>query len=324
MEDNILPAVISPLTATFLQQAQDTAAGYAKKSKADNTWKAYQSDFEDFKHWCSKYRVSFLPATPETVASYLAHLAPIRKVATIQRRIAAISQAHTASGYQTPTASAAVKLTMQGIRRTHAPEQGVRKVQPAVTSILAKVVDPLTGSLIDVRDRALLLVGFAGAFRRSELAQLRLTDISETEDGLRIALRKSKTDQGGDGAVKGIPYGQVPETCPVRAWKAWVEAAGIAGGQAFRSINRHARIGSSLSDRAIADMVKKRVAAVGLDPGEFSGHSLRSGLITAAARNKVPERDIMRQSGHKHLPTLRGYIHEGSLFTDNAAAKVGL
>jgi integrase len=124
--------------------------------------------------------------------------------------------------------------------------------------------------------------------------------------------------------LKGIPYGQVPETCPVRAWKAWVALSGIAGGQAFRSINRHARIGSSLSDRAIADMVKKRVAAVGLDPGEFSGHSLRSGLITAAARNRVPERDIMRQSGHKHLPTLRGYIHEGSLFTDNAAAKVGL
>ncbi len=324
MEEHNLPDVISPLTDVFLQQAQDTAAEYAKKSKAENTWKAYQSDFADFTHWCSEHGVACLPATPETVAAYLAHLAPTRKVATIQRRVASISQAHTASGYETPTSSAAVKLTMQGIRRTHAPEQGVRKVQPAVTSILAKVVDPLTGSLIDVRDRALLLIGFAGAFRRSELAHLRLADIRETEDGLRITLRQSKTDQGGDGVVKGIPYGQVPETCPVRAWKAWVECSGIVGGQAFRSVNRHAQIGASLSDRAIADMVKKRVAAVGLDPGEFSGHSLRSGLITAAARNKVPERDIMWQSGHKHLPTLRGYIHEGSLFTDNAAAKVGL
>ena len=323
MDEN-LPDVISPLTGTFLQQAQENAAEYAKKSKADNTWKAYQSDFADFTHWCCEHGVACLPATPETVAAYLAHLAPVRKVATIQRRVASISQAHTASGYETPTASATVKLTMQGIRRTHAPEQGVRKMRPAVTSILTRVVTPLTGSLIDVRDRALLLVGFAGAFRRSELAQLRLTDIRETEDGLRIALRQSKTDQEGDGVVKGIPYGQVPETCPVRAWKAWVEAAGIAGGQAFRSVNRHARIGVSLSDRAIADMIKKRVEAVGLNPQDFSGHSLRSGLITAAAQAGVPERDIARQSGHKSLPVLRGYIREGSLFTNNAAAKVGL
>ncbi len=275
-------------------------------------------------NWCSEHGLPFLPATPDCVAAYLAYLAPIRKVATIQRRIAAISQAHTASGYETPTASAAVKLTMQGIRRTHAPEQGVRKVRPAVTSIIAKVVEPLTGSLIDVRDRALLLIGFAGAFRRSELADLRFADITETEDGLRIALRRSKTDQKGEGYAKGIPYGNDEKTCPVRAWKAWVALSGIADGQAFRSVNRHSRIGNALSDQAIADMIKKRVKAAGFDPADFSGHSLRSGLITAAAKNRVPERDIMRQSGHKHLPTLRGYIHEGGLFTDNAAAKVGL
>jgi integrase len=245
-------------------------------------------------------------------------------VATIQRRIAAISQAHTASGHETPTASAAVRLTMRGIRRTHAPEQGVQKVRPAVTGIIAKVVDPLTGSLIDVRDRALLLIGFAGAFRRSELAALRLKDVSETEEGLRVAVFKSKTDQEGKGFVKGIPYGNEEKTCPVRAWKAWLACSGIVGGQAFRSVSRHSRIGDALSDRAIADMVKKRVAAVGIEPEEFSGHSLRSGFITAAAKAGATERSIMKQSGHKHVPTMRGYIHEGGLFTENAAAKVGL
>lgn len=144
---------------------------------------------------------------------------------------------------------------MQGIRRTHAPMQVVRKVRPAVTSIIYKLVDPLGTSLIDQRDPALILLGFAGAFRRSELAQLRLADITETEDGLRVRLRQSKTDQEGEGFTKGIPFGHEYKTCPVRAWKTWKEAAGITDGQAFRSITRHSKMGVSLSDRAVAEII---------------------------------------------------------------------
>jgi len=265
-----------------------------------------------------------LPAAPETVAAYLTFLAPHCKVSTVKRRLSAISQQHLMGGFDSPTLSPIVRVTMQGIRRTHAPQQTVRRVQPAVTSVIYKLVDQLGDSLIDKRDRALLLIGFAGAFRRSELTQLKLEDITESDDGVRIRLRQSKTDQEAEGFVKGIPLGAEHKTCPVTAWREWKAAAVLQDGKAFRSITRHGKIGTSLSDQAVADVIKKRARAAGLDFTEFSGHSLRAGLITAAAMANVPERVIAKQSGHKSIPVLRTYIREGSLFTENAASKVGL
>lgn len=324
MDDSILPDVKATEHDVFLQHAKTRIATYAANSKATRTWKAYQADLRDFSAWCGSHDLMSLPAMPETVAAYLTYLAPLCKVSTIQRRLSAISQQHAAAGFDSPTKTAVVRLTVQGIRRIHAPEQTVRKVQPAVTSVIYKLVDQLGDSLIDRRDRALILIGFAGAFRRSELAQLLLTDITETDDGLRVRLRQSKTDQEGEGFVKGIPYGHEHKTCPVRAWKAWKEAAGITDGHAFRSITRHSKIGLSLSDRAVAEIIKRRAKVAGLEYTEFSGHSLRAGLATAAAQAGVSERVIAKQTGHKSLPVLRGYIREGSLFTENAAAKVGL
>ncbi len=324
MDDSILPDVKDVEHDVFLQQAKTRIATYAANSKATNTWKAYQADLRDFSVWCVSHDLMSLPALPETVAAYLTYLAPLCKISTIQRRLSAISQQHAAAGFDSPTKTAVVRLTMQGIRRIHAPEQTVRKVQPAVTSVIYKLVDCLGNSLIDRRDRALILIGFAGAFRRSELAQLLLADITETEDGLRVRLRQSKTDQEGEGFVKGIPYGHEHKTCPVRAWKAWREVAGITDGFAFRSITRHSKLGTSLSDRSVAEIIKRRAKAAGLEYQEFSGHSLRAGLATAAAQAGVSERVIAKQTGHKSLPVLRGYIREGSLFTENAAAKVGL
>jgi integrase len=265
-----------------------------------------------------------LPALPETVAAYLTFLAPHCKVATISRRLSAISQQHQTAGYDSPTLSPLVRLTMQGIRRTYGPQQTVRRVRPAITSVILRLVDQLGGSLIDQRDRALILIGFAGAFRRSELTQLQVADITETEDGLRIRLRRSKTDQEGEGFVKGIPFGAELKTCPVQAWRAWKDAAGLDDGQAFRPVDRHGTVGASLSTQAVADVIKRRARAAGLDASEYSGHSLRADLITAAAMANVSERVIAKQSGHKSLPVLRTYIREGSLFTENAAAKVGL
>ncbi len=324
MDDNIVLVVKKSETSAFLQQAKTRIATYATNSKSKNTWKAYQSDLRDFSSWCEGYGLACLPATPETVAAYLTVLAQHCKVATIQRRLSAISQRHAAAGLKSPTRSGIVRLTMQGIRRTHAPLQVVRKVRPAVTSIIYKLVDPLDISLIDQRDRALILLGFAGAFRRSELVQLSVDDITETDDGLRVVLRQSKTDQEAEGFVKGIPLGHESKTCPVLAWKIWKESAGITDGFAFRSVTRHAKLGTSLSDRAVADIIKRRARAAGLDYQDYSGHSLRAGLATAAAQAGVSERVIAKQTGHKSLPVLRGYIREGSLFTENAAAKVGL
>lgn len=312
------------VTNNALELAKPLIAGYAANSKAKNTWRAYRADLRDFADWCQANELHALPAQPGAVAAYLTYLVPHCKVSTIKRRLSAISQQHIMAGHDTPTLSPIVRLTMQGIRRTHAPQQTVRRVQPAVTSVMYKLVDQLGDTLIDKRDRALLLIGFAGAFRRSELTQLQVSDIAETEDGLRIRLRQSKTDQEGEGVTKGIPYGAEQKTCPVRAWRGWKVAAGLDNGRAFRSITRHGKVGASLSTQAVVDVIKRRARAAGLDYAEYSGHSLRAGLITAAAMANVPERVIAKQSGHKSLPVLRTYIREGSLFTENAAAKVGL
>jgi integrase len=175
------------------------------------------------------------------------------------------------------------------------------------------------------RDRALLLLGFAGALRRSELVGLDVADVSEGTDGLTVRLRRSKTDQEGAGRTIGVPYGSNPITCPVRAWRGWLEVSGIAEGPAFRPVDRHGHIGATrLSAPAVALVLKRHAARAELDPGEVAGHSLRAGLATSAAVAGVPERVIAEQTGHKGTAMLRRYIREGSLFRENAAGAVGL
>jgi integrase len=175
------------------------------------------------------------------------------------------------------------------------------------------------------RDRALLPLGFAGALRRSELVGLDVDNVCEGTDGLKVHLRRSKTDQEGAGRTLGIPYGSSPVTCPVRAWRAWLEVSGITEGHAFRPVDRHGRIGPRrLSAQAVALVLKRHAARAGLDPAEVAGHSLRAGLATSAAAIGVPERVIAEQTGHKGTAMLRRYIREGSLFRENAAGAVGL
>jgi integrase len=178
--------------------------------------------------------------------------------------------------------------------------------------------------LIGIRDRALLLIGLAGSFRRSELVALNVDDVQVIGDGLVVTLRRSKTDQEGEGRKVGIPYGSNPETCPVRALRAWQEASGIEAGALFRSVSRHGKIGGRLSGFAVAIIVKRYAGAVGLEAAGYSGHSLRAGLATAAAIRGASERSIMAQTGHKSAAMVRRYIRDGSLFRENAAAKVGL
>jgi integrase len=175
-----------------------------------------------------------------------------------------------------------------------------------------------------VRDRAILLIGFAGAMRRSELASLEFADVTETGDGLRITVGRSKTDQEGEGAVVGITYGSNPPTCPVRAWRAWVEAAQLVDGPAFRQLGNGRVTDKRIAGDGIARMLKRRATAAGLDPELFSGHLLRSGFATTAARAGVAEHKIMRQGRWTTSAAMRGYIREGELFVDNPSAKLGL
>jgi integrase len=306
--------------ADVAEQARD----YARHAKAPNTLRAYRTDWADFRAWCELHRLEPPPATPETISLYRADLASTHKVSTLIRRLSGISQAHQAAGVPTPTTAAQVRLVFQGIRRTlgSAPDQK----HPAITADVRAMVGTLEpGSLRGARDRALLLVGFAGAFRRSELVSLDVGDVTFSSDGLVVRLRRSKTDQEARGRTVGLPFGSNPLTCPVRALRDWLERATIAHGPIFRPVDRHGTIKPTrLTDQSVALIVKRCATAVGLDRRRYSGHSLRSGLATAAAMADVSERSIMAQTGHKSLPVVRRYIRTGSLFRRNAAAAAGL
>ena len=256
------------------------------------------------------------------MAAYVAALAGVAKVSTITRRLAAISQYHQAAGYESPTHELLVRKTMAGIRR----EKGTAPAgkSPVLIDTLRAIATQLPDSLAGKRDRALLLLGFAGAFRRSELVRLDVADLPFGKKGLVVTLRKSKTDPEGQGRQVGIPYGSHPETCPLRAVQDWLAAAEIESGALFRGIRHGKLLAERLCDRSVALAVKRCAKLIGLDPAVFGGHSLRSGFCTSAAEANVSERSIMNQTGHRSLTVLRGYIRRGELFLDNAAAKVGL
>jgi integrase len=313
-----------PSAGLALAELAEEAFRYAAASKSPATIRAYRSDWADFTGWCACRSLTALPASAETIVLYVTDLAGVAKVATIARRVAAISQAHQAAGHESPTKTARVRTTLAGIRRTLGTVQQAKT--PVLTADLRDMLDTLEGDrLIDVRDRALLLLGFAGAFRRSELVALDVGDVTDGADGLTILIRRSKTDQEGAGRKVGIPYGSNPATCPVRAYRAWLSASGISTGPVFRPIDRHSRVADGrLSAKTVAAVVKRTMARGGADPAPYAGHSLRSGLATSAAQAGASERSIMAQTGHRSLPMVRRYIRDGSLFRENAAAVVGL
>jgi site-specific recombinase XerD len=286
-------ALLDPAAAlTSLVAVADQAKAYARQSKAANTWRAYAADWRDFEEWCAEHGQVALPAAAETVALYLVALAEHRKVSTLQRHISAISQAHQAVQLESPTQTSIVRTVMAGIRRSKGTAQ-IGKA-PAVTATIRRMLNTLPDSLLGTRDRALLLLGFASALRRSELVGLDLGDLAFTDGGIVVTLRHSKTDQERAGRKLGIPYDSTPTTCPVRMVKAWLAASGITGGPIFRPINRHGQLQPQrLSDKAVALIVKHMAKAAGLDPSIFAGHSLRSGLATAAAEAGASERAIM-------------------------------
>jgi len=316
-----------PAPAQNLEQLApvlESARGYVLSSKAPATLRAYRADWNAFTAWCVAAGLDTLPASPSTVACYVAAEADAgRKVATISRRLAAIAKAHQAAGFDSPASlkHAAVAEVWGGVRRVKGVAQTAKA--PAVVDTLRAMLGQVPDTLPGLRDRALLLLGFAGAFRRSELVSLLVADVDVQRDGLVVNLRRSKTDQLGQGRKVGIPYGSRPETCPVRAVQGWLEAARPAG-PLFCSINRHGQAGAALTAQSVALVVKRYAAAAGLDAAQFSGHSLRAGLATAAAVAGVSERAIMNQTGHRSAAMVRRYIRDGNLFRENAAAGVGL
>ena len=297
-----------------------SAAGYAEAATALNTRRAYRSAWRTFAAWCESQHVQALPAEATKVAIYLAARADSgRSVSSIQTDLAAIRKAHEVAGVASPTAEPVVRQVTKGIRRT----LGVaarRQKMPLVAGELRRMADALPESLTGLRDRALLLVGFAGAFRRSELVALDVADVSVGPDGLTVTLRRGKTDGQGVGRLVGLPHGSRPQSCPVRALRSWLDAAGVTEGAVFRGVTRHGRVLGRLSGLGVARVVKAAAHRVGLDAADIGGHSLRSGFATSAAQAGTSERLIATQTGHKSLLVLRRYIRAAGLFTENAAA----
>ena len=314
----------STVVSSELRSIADRAALFAKSGKSAATKRAYRSDFEHFSDWCVGHDLSPLPAAPEAVAFYITFMADADfACSTISRRLVAISQAHQLMGYETPTATAMVREVWKGIRR----EQGTAQEspRPLLTVEIRRIVQQLGDRLIDIRDRALLLVGFAGGLRRSELVGLHVKDIEDRERGIVLHIRRSKTDQEGQGQKVGVPRGTHPETCPVGALMEWLDVTGLKRGPLFRSITKGGDLADTgLSGYSVSLVVKRHVRGIGLNADQYSAHSLRSGFATEAARGGASEREIMRQTRHRSREVVRRYIKDGAIFRGNAAEKLGL
>jgi integrase len=298
----------------------DATMAYAEAEKAPATREAYAADWRDFAIWCHARSAIPLPAHPGLIAAYLTHLAQAgRKASTIGRKAAAIGHRHKLHGVDPlPTQAEGVRAVLRGIRRTLGT--AAKGKDPATADLIGAMLKLCPDTMIGKRDRALLAFGFAGAFRRSELCALQVDDLTETPDGLRVLIRRSKGDQEGLGQEIAIPRGY--RLRPVEALQTWLAAAEIQSGPVFRAVTRGGRVLSSdpLADDSAARIVKRYAERVGLDPAAYAGHSLRSGFLTSAAEAGASVWKLAEVSRHKSLDTLRGYVRRVDLFREHAGA----
>jgi site-specific recombinase XerD len=324
---DMLPIEAPELLASLPAEAAAIVRAYQRASKADATVRAYTSDSRVFQDWCAQFGLRSLPASPEAVAAFIVSEAEEgRAASTLGRRLAAIRYAHKLAGAADPTEDEGVRAAMKGARRKVgvAPIQKTAAAAEVLAALLMQTPDTMTGK----RDRALLALGFAGAFRRSELVALDVADLVEDPEGLRVRVRRSKTDQEGRGLEKAIPHGRFIR--PVALVREWLDAAGIAEGPVFRPVSRSGRVRSSrqvgelpprLTTQAVADIIKRYCAAAGLDASTFGAHSLRAGYITTAAERGADLARIMDQSGHRDPRTVVGYIRRANAFKGHSGSR---
>jgi site-specific recombinase XerD len=280
-----------------------------KNSKANNTLRAYQSDFRDFTAFCSKNGFSSMPTQPKILALYITHLSKSSKFSTLKRRIASISVIHKLKGHYLDTKHPIIMENLHGIKRTLGSRQKAKK--PILINDLKLIINVIDKEKI--RDKALILIGFAGGFRRSELVNIYYEDVEFVPEGVKILIKRSKTDQSGEGAIKAIPYFDNQEFCPVIALKNYIH-------NKFTD-NFERRI-FEISDKSVALIIKRYADKAGLDSSRYAGHSLRSGFATSAAEFGAEERNIMAMTGHKTTQMVRRYIQEANLFKNNALNKI--
>ena len=283
-----------------------------KSSKANNTLRAYKADFKDFALFCQQNGLKSMPSEPKIITLYLTHLSKYSKFSTLKRRLASISVVHKLNGHYLDTKHPIITENLLGIRRVKGTYQKAKK--PILINDLKLIVNAINqdnNPKKKIEKKALLLVGFAGGFRRSELVSVEYQDMEFVNEGVKIFVKRSKTDQSGEGMTKGIPYFSNPEYCPVVSLKNWMKESGIKSGKVF-----------DMSDKNVALIIKKYTALAGLDKNKYSGHSLRSGFATSTAELGAEERSIMAMTGHKTTQMVRRYIKEANLFKNNALNKI--
>ena len=283
-----------------------------KSSKAANTLRAYKADFRDFALFCQQNGFNSMPSEPKIITLYLTHLSKSSKFSTLKRRLASISVIHKLNGHYLDVKHPIITENLLGIRRVKGTYQKAKK--PILINdlkLIIKAINEVKNEKNRLKNKALLLVGFAGGFRRSELVAILIDDIEFVSEGVKIFVKRSKTDQSGEGMTKGIPYFSNPDYCPVIALKNWIKVNQIKSGKIF-----------DMSDRNVALKIKEYASKAGLDENKYSGHSLRSGFATSTAELGAEERTIMAMTGHKTTQMVRRYIKEANLFKNNALNKI--
>ena len=311
---------------TDIKALQEETLLNLQNSKANNTVRAYKSDFNDFGLFCAQNGFKSLPTEPKIVSLYLTHLSTKEaKMSTLKRRLVSIGVIHKLKGHYLDTKHPSIIENIMGIkRRKGSIQKGKKPILINHLKLLIKVIDEQKKENIKkIRDRSIILIGFSGGFRRNEIVSLDFDDLDFVTEGLKISLRRSKTDQFGEGLVKGLPYFENTMYCPVQSIQKWIEISKINKGPLFRRFTKGSNLTENrLTDQTVALLIKQYLQLAGIDNKNFSGHSLRSGFATSAAESGAEERSIMAMTGHKSTEMVRRYIKEANLFKNNALNKI--
>ena len=310
---------------TDLKLLHEETLNNLKSSKSNNTLRAYKSDFKDFGGFCAKHGFDSLPTEPKIVSLYLTHLSKNSKISTLRRRLVSIGMVHKLKGHYLDTKHPIIIENLLGIKRVKGSYQkGKKPILINHLKLIINVIDEQNiGEIKKARDKSILLIGFGGGFRRTELISINYEDLEFVHEGLKILIKRSKTDQFGEGMTKGLPYFSNTKYCPVHNIKEWLKLSKIKSGPIFRRFAKGNSITNNrLTDQTVVLLIKKYLNLAGIDNSNFSGHSLRSGFATVAADSGADERSIMAMTGHKSSQMVRRYIREANIFKNNALNKI--
>ncbi|MDC0215678.1 tyrosine-type recombinase/integrase [Candidatus Pelagibacter sp.] len=311
---------------TDIKALQEETLLNLQSSKANNTVRAYKSDFNDFGLFCAKNGFKSLPSEPKIVSLYLTHLSTKEaKMSTLKRRLVSIGVIHRIKGHYLDTKHPSIIENIMGIKRRKGSVQKGKK--PLLISDLKAIINVIDNqkkeNIKKIRDKSIILIGFSGGFRRNEIVSLNYEDLDFVQEGLKIAIKRSKTDQFGEGSIKALPYFDNSQYCPVVTLKNWLDISKITEGPLFRRFSKGFKLSTNrLNDQSVALIIKEYLNLAGIDSHNYSGHSLRSGFATAAAESGAEERSIMAMTGHKSTEMVRRYIKESNLFKNNALNKI--